>query len=392
MKTVFTLFFFLTFFFSKAQITIEATDIPIPDETFRVFAGPVPSLQNDFNNKVWNYSNIIPTEMFPVNFPKEEIPDFVAAGIDVYRSVTKQFNANFNFFTDIEIDFNENGVVEKGMYVEEQRYGLSPFTGNNKDSLIIPRQGYIYSDVVQQMKFPFTNQSSWSSIGRRYIDFTISVTAFNLNNIPARMVWYVNRKDTIIGFGKMSIYTEQGPSKSYDVLVDRINLSATDSFYLGGQPAPPAILNGFEIQQGQKTNLGNRINFYRKGMFMYLASFFYGGNTFSTQPIDFFMCDHDAELATSSKDEDKELFSVALYPNIVSQGDKLNVYISDKNLLGNTYIIYDINGKEVTSGQFVPGQDIDEISLPAFMAPGTYFFTAKTNNAKMMITEKFVVR
>jgi hypothetical protein len=83
---------------------------------------------------------------------------------------------------------------------------------------------------------------------------------------------------------------------------------------------------------------------------------------------------------------------VALYPNIVSLGDKLNVYISDKNLLGNTYIIYDINGKEVTSGQFVPGQDIDEISLPAFMAPGTYVFTAKTIDAKMMITEKFVVR
>lgn len=385
---------FITFIFvsltllGHSQITILPADMPVPDKPYTLVLSNAPALNPDFIDKTWNYTNVTPVEQFTVQFYKEEIPDFVAAGIDVYRTVSKSFNSDFIFYTDQEIDFNDTAVQDKGMYVAEQKYPLQPITGNNKDSLVIPEQAYLYSDATDIVRFPFSKDSTWTSVARRFIDFNLTVTAYGLNKMPARHVWYTFRKDTIVGYGKMSILTPDGPSKSYDVLVDQVTLFSRDSFYLAGQPAPAALLNAFQVSQGQTTNIGNRINFYRKGSFFYLGSFFYGTLAFDKQPEEFYFNITDAEIATNT--EENVSGKILMYPTLLNAGESLNVAF-DKMATGGIITAYDMSGQLIISRKFEPGQSLLSLNIPENTTGGQYVLVVQNVSNDILFKEFFQV-
>ncbi|MBK9689627.1 MAG: hypothetical protein IPO65_18475 [Saprospiraceae bacterium] len=113
------------------------------------------------------------------------------------------------------------------------------------------------------LDFPVTKGYSHKSVSRRVAKFKINIPAFGLNYAPVQHVANVIREDTLTAWGKMKVYTPNGPSPSYDVLVLLSLQHQIDSFYLNGLPAPANLLTAFGQQQGQRTNVRNRLYYYR---------------------------------------------------------------------------------------------------------------------------------
>ncbi len=380
MKTIFTfLLLLLQTFVMHAQTApiFTAADMPIPDGEIPIVTVDHTKIKNPTGgiNQTWDYAGAIPTASSTNLFIKEQAPFFTNAGVDVYIDVFKKFNANFGYNISQEWDFDDTGIYDKGHYVYPQAYSLASFTGSDKDSLIMAEQGYIVDKPRVIIKFPLTVNSSWKSSSRRYTDFLLKVGAFGLNNTPARHVYTTVRQDSIIGWGKMRVPTENGTSKYYDVLMERVKSSIIDSFYLNGAPAPPAVLNGFGIAQGQKLDETNVYNFYRKGQANYFMRVSYGTDNTFTKPNGAFI--NIAELETSSSKGETEHFSSVIFP--CPAYDKVNVLLGDINAMYPTYEIVDLSGKWLTNGQ--TNQSGNTITIDVQDLPnGNYF--VKLHNSK----------
>jgi hypothetical protein len=283
MKTIITFSFaclIAALIHGQSAITINAADMPIPTSDITILTVDHTKLTNPTlgNNQTWDYGAATGTGLSLNSFPPETDPFFTSQGIDVYLDGQKRFNSNFAYEISNEWDFNSTGIIDRGLYVYAQAYGLVGFTGNAADSLSMPAQAYILSSPRTIVKFPFTANSVWKSNSRRSVDFRLKVSAFGLNNTPGKHVYSINRTDSIVGWGKMRIATSAGTSIYYDVLVDKTTSSTIDSFYLGGLPAPVQLLNAFSVTQGQKVDDVYIYNVYRKGQANYFARFFYGND------------------------------------------------------------------------------------------------------------------
>ncbi|MCC6726975.1 MAG: hypothetical protein IT258_20910, partial [Saprospiraceae bacterium] len=242
--------------FGQTAITITAADMPVPTGPYNLdeITGLV-SNQTIANDGTWDFSAFNGNLPNSVDYYPETIPFFTDAGVDAYRLVTKTLTSGFGYYIYQEVDFNDDAVDDIAVDVPAQGYTLQPFTGNIGDSLLIPAQSYIYDTYRRFIQFPMTANSTWSSSSRRTADMYIHVPAFGLNYAPIQQAYTWVRNDAIVGWGKMRVYTPDGPSVQYDVLVDKITEYATDSMYLNGAPAPTQLLTAFGITQGQKTNM-----------------------------------------------------------------------------------------------------------------------------------------
>ncbi len=185
----------------------------------------------------------------------------------------------------------------------------------------------------------------------------------------------------------MKLYTPNGPSIAYDVLIDKISQFAIDSFYLNGVPAPPLILNAFGISQGQVTDINNRYNFYRKGSYSYLMSVAYGSNNFTT-PVNIFVNTDD--LNTTSTSDESELFSTVLYPNPLS-GQQLNLIVTGKDVSKLKYSIIDLTGRTLQTGQIIDHNGSIGINLDASLQNGHYILNVLDPINQPIITEQFTI-
>lgn len=385
MKSIFTFLVVLVNFMliqAQAPITITEADMPIP-------AGEIPIVSVDHTkiknptggtNVSWDYSTATPIGTSSNIFIPETATFFTDAGIDVYIDVFKKFNANFGYNISQEWDINSTGIYDKAHYVYPQAYGLGSFTGNDKDSLIMDEQGYILSDPRVILKFPFTMSSAWKSTSRRYTDFRLKVSAFNLVNTPARHVFYTIRQDSVVAWGKMRVPTQNGISNYYDVLMERVKSSIVDSFYLAGQPAPPALLVGFGISQGQKLDESHTYNFYRKGQLNYFMRVSYGTDNTYTKPTGAFI-NIDGLETSSSKDEIQN-FSSIVFPSPANES--VNIMLGDVNQTFDTYEIIDVMGRTISNGNV--NQSGNTVNIDTHIIPnGNYY--VKLHNLKSRISQ-----
>jgi hypothetical protein len=317
----------------------------------------------------------------------ETDPYYTSAGIDVYINDFKNLTPALGYYVYYEYDFNATSVEEKGIYVPEQHYGLGSFSGSATDSMIFPLQGSIFPTGRRLMQFPATYQTGWHSQSRRSVDFTMTVGAAGLNKTPGKHVFTVFRNDSIVGWGKMRVYTAAGPSVYYDVLMDRSVQYSVDSFYLGGAPAPAQLLSVFGVTQGQQTGLNNRYAFYRQGNSTSLAIVNYGSNAFQTPTGTFF--DED-NLITTGIDELKDGYTTLLYPNPVNGGE-INIQITGKELSLEQYFISDMQGRMVQSGTVDLTNGSIRLQLNNQMANGSYVVRITDSKKQTLISEQFMV-
>jgi hypothetical protein len=243
------------------------------------------------------------------------------------------------------------------------------------------------------MQFPMTVGTSWESTSNYSNNFTLKVTAFGLNNTPARHAYTTVRKDTIVGWGKMSVYTPNGPSISYDVLMNRSTQYSIDSFYLNGAPAPAVLLDAFSVSQGQISGLSHAYNFYRAGTFNYLIRFFYGSDATFTNLSNAFVTIDDLTTATSSTQEfGKESYATVLFPN-PSNGQEINLLLLGKEINQVNYQITDITGRTIQSAvNNILDNNSLKISLEHNITPGIYMLQVRDDKNNLIATEKINIQ
>lgn len=371
-------------------ITITAADMPVPsgpsyyDDITALVTSPTVT-----ENGFWDYSDKFGNLQDFAGYYPETIPFFTNAGIDLYRQRSKYLNSDFVYFTYQEYDFNAGGVYDAGLDVLEQRYSLAPITGNPNDSLIIAAQSYLYNQPLQLLEFPMTAKSTWSSNSRRTVEMTINVPAFGLNNAPLTHAFTWVRQDSIVGWGKVRVYTPNGPSIDYDVLIDKSSEYAVDSFYLAGAPAPSALLSAFGVAQGQHTQKSNRLSFYRKGSYSYLVGFQYNDDAFTDIQYAFVNTDN-IETATASAVVEKATYATILYPN-PSAGSEINVKVLGSELGIAQYRVTDLTGRTICQGKTEENGDGIQVHFNELLSNGQYFITLMDKDLRNVLSEKFEV-
>ncbi|MBK8565381.1 MAG: T9SS type A sorting domain-containing protein [Saprospiraceae bacterium] len=377
--------------FGQTAITITAADMPVPTGPYNLdrITGLVPNAV-PATNAVWDYATAFGNMPDIADFNPEFIPFFLDAGVDVYRLLFKNLNPNFGYEIYQEFDFNANGIDDIAVDVVEQNYTLQPFTGNINDSIFIPAQSKIVSTPRRIVEFPFTANSAWSSSSRRVTDMVFNIPAFGLNYAPVQHAYTWVRHDSIVGWGKMRVYTPDGPSIDYDVLMDKISEHTVDSFYLNGTPAPAALLTAFGVDQGQKTEETYRYNFYRKSSFGYLASFYYETDETFTNVFNAFIGTDGLETAPPSATVENISYATVLYPN-PSAGSELNIKLMGGQFELGSYEVFDAMGRLVKQGQLqANGSDV-QVQMGEPLRSGNYYIQLKDKQLRSIATQQFEV-
>lgn len=325
-----------------AQLSLDVSNFP-PIKTYRVsstndlgslpFAGE--NMQIFLDTTATSPAGQISYEKVSDDFFKKDCDAYSVGSMNV-NGLT--YNINYYFST------NQNGFHENGIYIPAQAYSQGALTGNNKDSIIFEEQKYILTQPREILQFPVSAGYFNESVSRRVAKFKIHIPAYGLNYAPAQHVANVVRQDTVTGWGKMRVYTPSGPSPAYDVLVLFSLQHQIDSFYLNGNPAPGTLLTAFGQKQGQRTNVRNRIYYYRanRSAPLLLANLNEDVTAFTSL---FF--DADSLQAPSLVNDVEKNLVTTLFPN---PGRELIQYqiLGIKLDEGTSFRIVDITGKEVT--------------------------------------------
>ncbi len=375
---------------ANAQITINATDMPMPTAAYNELSIS-PSAPNPTRgtNMVWDYGTYGGTATTTL-FTPETDTFFTHAGIDFNAGSFKSFNAMVGYNYTSEIDFNSTSVQEAGVYIPFQAYDISSYTGGSSDSMVIPEQKYILSTPKTFVQFPFTYGTNWTTVSRREVNFNLTVAAFSLSHTPAKHVWYANRKDSVIGWGKMRVYTSGGPSIQYDVLMDRIEQFARDSFYLSGAPAPAAMLTAMNVAQNQYSDTSYRYNFYRKGSFNFLMSLYYRHDYTYSTPISIYISTDSVITATGVEAVAPNVSSVVVYP-CPSTGQSVNVMITGTDVTPGEYVVTDLLGRTIQNGKATLKNGSVAIDFAQPLSNGMYVVRVYGTNHTLLANEQFSV-
>lgn len=224
-----------------------------------------------------------------------------------YLTATAGFNIQ-NVFTA-----EDNGYKQKGVLIDEQRYGLEMVTKNPKDSLIIPSQVAVTKGERVILKFPVTAGDVWNSEMTWTATGSATISGAFLDNAPISKIGIITQHDSIIGWGKAQIPTGDGKlSAFYDVLIEQRTFIQIDSFYLNNQPVTPLYAGLLGISQGKVTKENSR-KFWRNSMIA-MATVNYGtDSTFTTPQSTSF--DGKIPAGPTSVDENDVFSNSIAYPN-----------------------------------------------------------------------------
>lgn len=380
---------FTAAFVCKAQITIQATDVPMPG-TFKINEWSIPSNPTSGANQTWDYSSGMPIGIDSNVFTPETQTQWTGIGVDVYTEGFKNLNSAFGYKIWPEIDKAATGMIERGVKVSNQAYSLGTFTGTATDSILFPVQDVFYSSPKTIIPFPLAIGYTNSYNGdRNVVNFTLNVPAFGLNYTPCQQAFYEVRKDSVSGWGTMRVYTPSGASVAYDVLMVKTSSYTVDSFYVGGAPAPGSIQTAFQITQGQKSTYKHYYNFYRKGYFNYLVRLFYAADsTFTTMTNAFSHADGVAP--TKVNDFEANSISSVLYPNPCQNSTIYLMLFGEDPVHYDKYVVTNMNGQVVFSNNTVWLQK--KLTIPVNQLPnGNYGLTVIDSKSSKTLNNYFQI-
>lgn len=168
----------------------------------------------------------------------------------------------------------------------------------------------------------------------------------------------------------MRVKSAAGTSKFYDVLVLKSWQYTTDSFYLGGMPAPSALLGAFGVTQGMVSNTSNRLYFFRENRAQALATVSYGSNPFTTYSgidIDADMLDFPTTVAETSDDSGISL----IYPNPCFANAVQYMQLSSIRSV-KSFSLVDLKGRCVAKGSLNSSNTNHRIEFPSNLLNGIY--------------------
>ncbi|MCE3297355.1 MAG: hypothetical protein K0R65_3069 [Crocinitomicaceae bacterium] len=348
---------------------------------------------------------------FPFGYPTPETWDFGTEPL-VYGTTLYYPDANDPFFSASADSYSTSsrtlfGAVygvqnyvattadyfgEVGHKIQGATSSLTAYSGGINDVVVIPVQNQLFDEPRIILDFPATMGSMHHSDSRRITNFNVTVEAYGLDNTPGQMITHVIRHDTIVSYGQMRVYIPSvGASEYYDVLAMKSWQYELDSFYLGGSPAPPALLSAFGLSQQtvpDDADVNNRLYFYRENNAAPLLLMTFGSSPFEAYTGIFI---HGDNLAVAGSEElAKDAYQVFVYPN-PGNGKNTTIEFLGKDVPVVSYTITDISGKTVHEQKNVSVAN-NKLSLQADLQPGNYFVQVKDKQENVIAVEKIQVQ
>ncbi|MCT4664638.1 MAG: T9SS type A sorting domain-containing protein [Flavobacteriales bacterium] len=359
---------------TQAQVTITQENYPRPHswiDSFEVSFSSSITLPEIGANKVWNYANVLRDAKGERAHVDETNNTHFSDAINSYQA-DKVYGLGTITYTLPSRSYeaiDQQGWYLTGRTFEGKTVSLQSITGNSNDKVHYPPNAV--NDLngrIDILKFPLNYQDSWSGSEVYDLHFNVTVSAFNLNNVPAftRKQKFAERE--VVGYGKLTLpKPDHSATEEMDVLLVKINILSTDSHFLNGNPAPAALLNAFGLSQTD-TNKQEYYAFYRPG---YPASplFFIIENGAVERVIYRY---HAAEDFIGLDELDFSNSSV--YPNPVSVGEEVSITV--ENSSGEVKVdFYDIQGRYLfQSTSPVLNSDEIKIQIPLGIKPGILFY------------------
>ncbi len=220
--------------------------------TWKRISNPTTEIPAGGENMYWDYRELQGGVNTWQNHAPENNPEFPTA----FRKMVGQSAVGSVMIPlDWHEELIESGYSWIGTTVTETLIPLTQITGGPNDNLFFPAQSQMYEHKDNHIKMPLTMGTQWSYESTFVSDFTITIAAYGLNNVPCQQKQYMTYDREIIGWGVITIPYDGAPSKPYEVLLLKSNRNVRDSVFMNGAPMPDAMLQQFGIQQGQNTDL-----------------------------------------------------------------------------------------------------------------------------------------
>jgi hypothetical protein len=349
----------------RAQITLSGTDYPTVltgTDSFRVstYNAAFPSFAAA-SAAIWDMTTI--TDSVPI-FLGFRVPD------DVYQYAdSNQYHIGmFNYDGNAGSTLGSSALDENGISIFSYKKNLAPITAAPYDTFYIPAQTIVYSAPATRISFPCSYGNSWESDYHKDVAFELSVDVFSLLHEPGIDRVYVNRKDTVTGWGQMRVKNSSGtPSEYFDVLQVQTTTRTTDSFFLSGVPASPVVLTMLSLYQAQQDSSFVQY-YYRKGEVTPVAKVEFRDQAF-TMPIrttTYFQ--HKAEVSIHSSNIDYQLQG---FPN-PTKGRKICFKLPEWNAAYQA-VISDVSGRNHRTLTLETENGMHFLNFSENTVPGTYF-------------------
>jgi hypothetical protein len=374
---------------SFAQIAINQANFPrqgtfidsVINASSAVVAAPTHG-----SGQTWDYSAVTGGNLVTVPyFDASSIAGFPNALN--FRELNLQFQGlpiQSNSFERIDAD----GWHLYGRTIGDVTHSIAAVSGGANDSLRFVGGNYIYPGNLQQLKFPAAYQDQWTLNYQIELPFELSVAGFGLNKAPGINVSYHHQTREVVGEGTLVIPDFAGNASSpFDALLIKVVRTIIDSTFLGGSPAPPALMGAFGLVQGA-TVIDSFYVMYAPGFAAPVVNANINGN----QVTSFFYRPGAAALGSLSTIGAASFDGgLTLSPNPVAPGGF--VYLTaDKPVSIQTAQITSLTG-QIVHQENIDAQNEMHISwqIPAHLKTGIYMVHLTGQNGKPVLTQKIKV-
>lgn len=145
--------------------------------------------------------------------------------------------------------------------------------------------------------------------------------------------------------------------------------------FLGGQPAPPALMSAFKLEQGESVSIEQYV-FYAPGYGFSIAAYDLTEKYISYQSLS----------GPTSNVESANIENLSVYPNPVKSGASLNISNSAKNI--SNLVLVDISGKVVLENSISGNSNLN---IPNTITAGAYLLNSYDTNGKIISTNKIII-
>ncbi len=321
-----------------------------------------------------------------MNIVTDSIPVFmgyrVPASAPYQFADSNQYNfAGFAYQGNLQSSIFSGGIFDYGRIIQKKSYNINSLTSGTNDSLIITAQNSLYSQEHFKIAFPATFNSYWSSSFHSDLHFSLTYILGGDTLAPGIIRTYTTERDSVIGYGKMSVKNASGSSSVFiNVLQVRTIITHIDSFFLNGIPSS-IFADIFSVTQGQKDTIYEQ-NFYRQSEVTPLAKVEFRDAAF-TQPYK--ATTHIQRLLNVGVPETRVETKVNVYPNPVCGN---LVYIEIPPCTGTpAYELVSMDGQKVLSGMLPANEPTAKLEIPASVAPGIYTLNLHFNGSSVYSTQ-----
>lgn len=398
-------FLFTTFsvialnFSAMAQITINRTDFAVSQTQLDSAAWK--QLKKDGavlptwgNNQIWDYSTL--KDSLPIINKYYNAP---ALGFGTppaaFADATHAFNYNsgfqvFSYPSRAYLKMDATGFYHLGYATNGSKFSITALSGGLNDSIFFNAGAYRYTSPWNIYKFPMTANTVWKSNFKEATDFQLSIGAFGLNKTPGVRVTHIIQTDTIVGWGTLKQRNPAtGAVLNFAVLLSQRKLTTVDSFYLGGAPAPAALLSAFALIQGNTTVSPAEYSFLAIGFNEPLMEFL----TTATGTIRSITRAVSPSLGLVAPTQETNDFNVAtkVYPNPTTEA--ISFEFSKTNAANWNIMIYDMAGKIISIHPITGSEGVvnQRITLNASLPNGTYFYNLLDETSLIRATGKVML-